>query len=130
MCGGDSFSAVTLLNLLSSHLTTSPTLLQHLLTQTFEHFLLTLHSHQLSQKRAITDDSDLPLQPFKIQRSTKSRSRVVVKSKGRYHSTLRQKSDNRKTSDTDIELKLNQRWKIDLHKCIDSSPLLIDKGIY
>ena len=72
---------------------------------------------------------DLTKQPQykRIKLPQPSSSSVLCKSRGRW--TSRPKLSNQKKSiDDNQSLDLVFRWKVNLEKCIDSSPLLICKG--
>ena len=107
-----------------------PSLLDTLLTGTFDELKEKLQQGDkvVATKRSHrhSDHSDSPETPLSKWRhlSQPPSTSVICKSKGRWTKKLKfleQEMDNDVT-------RLNMKWKYNLLKCIDSSPLLISKG--
>merc|ERR1719300_1988047 len=119
-CGGDSFSALALVNMLRFN---HPFLMEIVLTGTYAEIL-----HQITTSNAESKGTKRKPTPFantwnqNTKKIKKSPLKVTCKSRGRVYGLPQStKIENKSTN-----VKLEQKWKVDLRKCIDSSPLLLD----
>ena len=113
----------------SDHIWTPPSLLDTLLTGTFDDLQDSFKECPGYSKRPQYHPD--PSQHFQHKRrkipQNSSNSSVLCKSRGRW--TSKPKLSNEKTTINHKQiLGLSLRWKVNLDKCIDSSPLLILKG--
>ena len=112
----------------SEHVKTPPSLLDTLLTGTFDDLQDKFKENEDSSKRPQhhPESAQQPLDK-RIKLTQPLSSSVLCKSKGRW--TSKPKLSNQKKSiDDNQSLDLILRWKVNLEKCIDSSPLLISTG--
>jgi len=121
-CGGDSFSALALVNMLRFN---HPFLMEIVLTGTYQeilHLITTNNSESKGTKRKPTPFANTWNQNTKKMK--KSPLKVTCKSRGRVYGLPQSTKINNKSTN----IKLEQKWKVDLRKCIDSSPLLLFSG--
>ena len=111
----------------SAHIWTPPSLLDTLLTGTFNDLQENFRECEEKSKRNHPDLIQHPQHKRRKLPHPSSHSSVLCKSRGRW--TSKPKISKYMDIINDKQsLSLRLRWKVNLEKCIDSSPLLISKG--